>query len=68
MKSARIGGNPHRLRERAYMPTGDQLDAIAKGFRALLEQGFSLPDETRAWVENCEAVKARLPKTPPKAG
>lgn len=62
MKVAHIGGDPVRLRQSAYMSPGDQLDAIAKGFRALREQGFYLPAETLAWLEHCERVKARHPK------
>lgn len=62
MKTARIGGDPRRLRERSYMPVGEQLDAIVKGFRALQKQGFLLPDETMAWLRSCEGVKERLPK------
>lgn len=50
------------LRAAAYPDAGDQLDAIMKGFRALLNAGVSLPTDTVAWVEACEAVKAAHPK------
>ena len=62
MKRFRVGGDPKRRRSSEYPPVGDQLDAISKGFRALQQQGFFIPAETMAWVEHCEAVKARLPK------
>lgn len=65
MKVAHIGGDPARLRRVTYMDVGDQLDAIAKGFRALQQQGFLLPAETMEWLEHCEGVKARHPKRPP---
>ncbi|MFC4172627.1 hypothetical protein ACFOYU_11240 [Microvirga sp. GCM10011540] len=55
---------PHRAA--AYAPSGDALDAIQKGFRALLDQGIPLPPETVAWVEHCESVKARFKKPPHK--
>jgi hypothetical protein len=51
---------PHRAA--SYPPTGEALDAIAKGFRALMGQGMTLPPETVAWVEACEAVKAKFKK------
>lgn len=62
MKTVRIGGDPRRLRERRYMPVGEQLDAIVKGFNALQQQGFLLPDETLGWLRHCERVKETLPK------
>lgn len=68
MRTFRVGGSPRRRRARAYLPVGDQLDAIAKGFRALHQQGFFMPAETLAWVEHCEAVKARLPNPRPDTG
>jgi len=40
----------------AYPATGDALDAIAKGLRAVAE-GKPLPADTLAWLEACEAVK-----------
>lgn len=55
---------PHgQSRALAYPALGDQLDAVAKGFRALMDQGFALPADTVAWVETTEAVKRRFPKT-----
>jgi len=45
-----------------YMDIGAQLDALMKGFAALAEQGVQLPPETVAWIEHCQAVKARHPK------
>lgn len=51
----------HRVEE--YALPSDQLDAIAKGFRAIID-GKPLPAETVAWVEACEAVKAKFPKRP----
>lgn len=57
--------NPIDHRRLAYPRTGDSVDAIMKGFRALITQGIELPDETVAWVEECEAVKKRYRKDPP---
>lgn len=46
-----------------YQPDGDQLDAIMKGFRAIIDEGtITLPQETIDWVEGCEAVKTAHPK------
>jgi hypothetical protein len=52
-------------RQDAYlsaMRLGDQLDAAAKGFKALREAGVELPSETAAWLDMIEAVKAEIPK------
>lgn len=58
----------YRHRRAAEYPIpGDALDAIAKGFRAIMD-GEPLPAETRAWVERCEAVKTRFRKDRPDAG
>lgn len=66
MKRVRIGGDPLRLRQASYMPPGDQLDAIAKGFRYLQRaHGLTFPPETLAWLEHCEKVKAQRPKPAP---
>lgn len=51
------------LRAAAYMPAGDQLDAILKGFVAMQAAGIALPAETLAWIAHCQAVKDALPKT-----
>jgi hypothetical protein len=45
-----------------YMDVGEQLDALMKGFVALAAQGVTLPPETTAWIEHCQAVKERHPK------
>lgn len=50
------------LRAAAYPPVGDQLDALVKGFRSLIDAGTALPQETVEWVRACEAVKAAHPK------
>jgi hypothetical protein len=52
----------HEDRRASYPPIGDQLDAIMLGFRAMIDEGASLPAATVAWVEACEAVKAAHPK------
>lgn len=54
--------DPDPLRRAAYMPLGDQLDALMKGFDALLAQGIELPAETNAWIVHCKEVKARFRK------
>jgi hypothetical protein len=45
-----------------YMPIGEQLDALMKGFAALQEAGIALPAETLAWIEHCQSVKNAHPK------
>lgn len=62
MKKIRHTTNYRPHRAAAYPPSGDALDAVAKGFRALLDQGINLGPEAKAWVEACEAVKARYRK------
>jgi hypothetical protein len=62
MKKIRIESDPIGKRAAAYPATGDALDAIAKGFRALLDQNIQLPPATVAWVEACEGVKKRFRK------
>jgi hypothetical protein len=53
-----------RQRAAEFMPIGDQLDAVMRGFSALRGQ-IALPAETSAWIDHCIAVKAKYPK--PKA-
>jgi hypothetical protein len=62
MKKLRHESDYRKRRAVDYPMTGDALDAIAKGFRALLNQGLTLPADTLAWVERCERVKARITK------
>lgn len=53
----------HRDRRRAEYPdTGDALDAIAEGFRAVEAAGIVLPEKTRAWLAARDRVKARFHK------
>lgn len=53
----------YRKRRKAEYPsTGEQLDAVMKLADALQEQGVSLPEETRQWIENCKEVKAKYRK------
>lgn len=54
--------DPRPLRAESYMPAGDQLDAIMKGFQAMQKAGIALPQETLDWIAHCEAVKARFKK------
>jgi len=56
------------LRRHAYPPIGEQLDAVLKMAQALQAQGIELPDETQAWVAQCQAVKQRYAKqaSPPR--
>ena len=51
-----------RHRIGSYPVMGDAVDAIMKGFRALIDQGIKLPPETVSWVEACEAVKQMYKK------
>lgn len=53
--------DPLFMRQRNYAPTGDQLDAIMKGFAALMEQGIELPEDTQDWVKHCQQVKKEFP-------
>jgi len=50
------------LRSAEYPKQGDQLDAVFKLAKALREAGIELPADTLAWIERCEAVKAKYPK------
>jgi len=50
------------LRRRDYPPIGEQLDAVLKMAQALQQQGIALPDETQAWIAQCQAVKQRYTK------
>jgi len=52
------------LRRRAYPSVGEQLDAVLKMAQALHAQGIALPDETQAWIAQCQAVKDRYAKQP----
>lgn len=61
MKKLRHNTDYRLHRALGYERPGDALDAIQKGFRAIMD-GKPIPAETRAWVEACEAVKARFKK------
>jgi len=50
------------LRAQAYPPIGEQLDAVFKMAQALQQQGIRLPDETCAWIAQCQAVKDHYTK------
>jgi hypothetical protein len=54
--------DPLPLRKAAYMPIGDQLDAIMKALAQLGSQGFQLPPETVMWIEHCQQVKEKYKK------
>jgi|GEM_PF-3529591 len=62
----RIKGSkePAVRRLQNYPPIGNQLDAIYKGFQALRQQGFQLPEETIAWLDRIAAVKEQNPVDP----
>lgn len=51
----------HRIE--GYPEISDQVGALIKGMRALID-GKPIPPETIAVVEAVEAVKARFPKPP----
>lgn len=55
--------NYKQLREPDYPATGEQLDAIFKLAKALQATGVQLPEETIAWIEVCQSVKDKYPKT-----
>lgn len=50
------------LRAAAYMPIGDQIDAIMKALAQLGAQGIQLPPETASWIDHCQQVKAKYKK------
>jgi len=52
---------PETRRIQNYPPIGNQLDAIYKGFQALRQQGFQLPEETIAWLDRVAVVKDQNP-------
>lgn len=52
----------------AYPPPGDAFDAIAKGFRSLIDQGVDLHPDAVAWVNRCEAVKRTFEKPVSRSG
>lgn len=54
--------DPAPLRARAYMPIGDQLDAVFKMAKALRDAGIELPADTLAWIAHCEGVKTKYSK------
>lgn len=57
-------GRPAKiLRREQYMPLGDQIDAIYKGFKALAGQ-VQLPPETLAWIASVDRVKQDNPIEP----
>lgn len=62
MKIHHQGAPVLERRKRNYPPTGDALDAIAKGFRQLINQQIDIGPEAKAWVEECERVKGRFKK------
>lgn len=55
---------PAVRRVHSYPPVGEQLDAIYKGFKALADNGFEFPAETKAWLERIAAVKEQNPVPP----
>jgi len=50
------------MRQKAYPPIGDQLDAVMKLANVLGAYGIALPLETREWIEACQKVKDQYPK------
>lgn len=52
---------PHRAAE--YPPVGDQLDAIVKLVDHLRRHGMTLPSEVVEWVNACNEVKRRYPRS-----
>jgi hypothetical protein len=50
-------------RKASYPATGEQLDAIFKMAKALQESGIQLPEETTAWINSCQSVKNKYPKS-----
>jgi len=53
------------LRAQAYPSVGEQLDAVVKMAQALQRQGIELPEETQAWIAQCQAIKQRYAKITP---
>lgn len=49
-------------RKQAYPSVGDQLGAIADFIQAQADQGATVPETTRDWLDKLQAVKAEFPK------
>lgn len=47
----------HRARQIEYLPIGDQLDAILKGFDLLRSNGIDLPEELHDVLDHWQNVK-----------
>ncbi|CAO4186224.1 hypothetical protein CLBKND_04921 [Methylorubrum aminovorans] len=60
-KVLRVETNALDHRVESYPDLGEQVGALMKGMRALID-GKPIPQETIAMVERIEAVKARFPK------
>lgn len=63
MQKLKIKGDTPALRRAEYPPLTDQIDAIMKMGAALREAGFRMPAETSQWLDDCLAVKRRIPKS-----
>lgn len=54
--------NYRNVRATKYPPVGEQLDAIYKMAKSLVERGVTLPDEVVSWMDSVGAVKEQFPK------
>lgn len=59
----KAGRHPKLVRREQYPFLGDQIGAIHKGFKALLDQGLVLPQETLDWIAAVDRVKEENPVT-----
>lgn len=57
MQRINLRSTARERRARAYMPIGDQLDALMKLAQCLEDAGITLPDQVKDWVGNCQKVK-----------
>ncbi len=62
MTKIRHDPDPRPLRAAAYPSIGDQLDAVMQLADFLLHDGNELPPKVVEWINNCKAVKAKVPK------
>ncbi len=53
----------HRLpRAQEYPFHGEALDAMREGWRALQEQGMTLPPKLVEYLDSCDEIKKKYPK------
>lgn len=51
------------LRRTQYPDIGDQLDALLALAESFRQGGHAIPEKSLRWIESCQAVKRRYPKS-----